>query len=154
MNGCRVAVPGVSGWGGRRGRSAAGLVLIWSLILVMMPHTEGRGADVDDDPHAWLEDVGGDRSLEWVRARNAECVAELAEGESFRGLEARLLEANCIEEVLLVGQRHDGDLGFDLGGDDDGHRILLRRPLEHAGREFITLVGRGLLDIADVENGL
>ena len=38
MNGCRVAVPGVPGWGARSRRSAVGLVLIWSLILVMMPH--------------------------------------------------------------------------------------------------------------------
>ena len=126
MNGCRVAVPGVSGWGARRGRSAAGLVLIWSLILVMMPHTDGRGADVDDDPHAWLEDVGGDRSLEWVRARNAECVAELAEGESFRGLEARLLGILDSDARIPVVSKI-GDRFYNFWRDARNPRGLWRR---------------------------
>jgi len=43
------------------------------------------------DPHEWLEDVTGDRSLDWVRARNKSTVETLAETESFKKLEQRLL---------------------------------------------------------------
>ena len=43
------------------------------------------------DPHLWLEDVAGERQLAWVRQRNAEAVAALAESDDFRGLEQRLL---------------------------------------------------------------
>ena len=32
-------------------------------------------AQAVDDPHAWLEDVSGDKSLDWVKARNAKAEA-------------------------------------------------------------------------------
>ncbi len=44
-----------------------------------------------DDPRLWLEDVTGDRALAWVRERNAESTAELAESPAFRPLEQRIL---------------------------------------------------------------
>ncbi len=44
-----------------------------------------------EDPYLWLEDVGADRSLEWVRARNTVSEGELAAAGSFGALEARLL---------------------------------------------------------------
>lgn len=44
-----------------------------------------------EDPYLWLEDVGGDRSLEWVRARNATSEGELTTVPSFGALEGRLL---------------------------------------------------------------
>ncbi|MFM7136996.1 MAG: S9 family peptidase, partial [Planctomycetota bacterium] len=43
------------------------------------------------DPHQWLEEVGGERQLEWVKARNADAVAALAAGDEFKALEQRLL---------------------------------------------------------------
>ncbi|MFI7674479.1 prolyl oligopeptidase family protein [Actinophytocola sp. NPDC049390] len=39
-----------------------------------------------DDPYLWLEEVTGDTALDWVRARNAETVAELTGGERFTAL--------------------------------------------------------------------
>ena len=44
-----------------------------------------------EDPLLWLEDVTGDRALSWVRERNAESTAELAESPEFRTLERRIL---------------------------------------------------------------
>jgi prolyl oligopeptidase len=43
------------------------------------------------DPYLWLEDVTGDQALEWVKARNAESMAELASTPSFQGLKNDLL---------------------------------------------------------------
>ena len=61
----------------------------WSLLFLM---TSPATADAPVDPYLWLEDVGGEKQLAWVRERNAESVTELAEGEGFAGLEQRLLE--------------------------------------------------------------
>ncbi len=43
------------------------------------------------DPFVWLEDVTGERSLGWVRPRNDESVARLANTDRFRDLEKRIL---------------------------------------------------------------
>jgi prolyl oligopeptidase len=43
------------------------------------------------DPHLWLEEVAGERQLDWVRERNAEAVAAIAANDGFRSLEGRLL---------------------------------------------------------------
>jgi prolyl oligopeptidase len=48
-------------------------------------------AAVAEDPYLWLEDVGGDTSLEWVRARNTKSEGELAAAPGFGALESRLL---------------------------------------------------------------
>ena len=43
------------------------------------------------DPHAWLEDVEGERQLAWVKQRNASTEAELATTPEFKRLEAEIL---------------------------------------------------------------
>ena len=43
------------------------------------------------DPHAWLEDVEGERQLAWVKQRNASTEAELAATPEFKRLEAGIL---------------------------------------------------------------
>jgi len=43
------------------------------------------------DPYVWLEQVEGDKQLDWVRQRNADAVAAIATDESFKNLETRLL---------------------------------------------------------------
>ncbi|OQA35262.1 MAG: Prolyl endopeptidase precursor [Acidobacteria bacterium ADurb.Bin340] len=45
-----------------------------------------------EDPYLWLEDVTGDKALEWVKARNAEAEQELAQGPAFQALKADLLK--------------------------------------------------------------
>ena len=40
----------------------------------------------NDDPHAWLEDVQGEKALDWVKARNAKAEAELATTPEFKTL--------------------------------------------------------------------
>ena len=56
-----------------------------------MPIHAGAQADELTDPYVWLEDVQGDKQLEWVRARNEEAVSALATGDGFKALEQRLL---------------------------------------------------------------
>jgi len=51
-----------------------------------------KRASSDEDPYLWLEDVEGEKALEWVKARNAESSKELAEAPGFAALEADLLK--------------------------------------------------------------
>ena len=45
-----------------------------------------------EDAYLWLEDVTGEKALEWVRARNAESTKEIAESGEFDRLRADLLK--------------------------------------------------------------
>ncbi len=68
-----------------------------------------HAAEPPVDPHLWLEDVAGEKQLEWVRARNAESVQALAESERFQALERRLLaildSKDRIPMVSKIGDR-------------------------------------------------
>jgi len=81
--------------------------VLWSLILAM-PSTssaEPLPSDLPPDPFQWLEDVSGTEPLNWVRQRNAESMAALAESGAFRGLEARLLSIlDSKERIPLIGR--------------------------------------------------
>ncbi|MFM7109274.1 MAG: prolyl oligopeptidase family serine peptidase [Planctomycetaceae bacterium] len=82
------------------------LVSLWSYLL-MAPAS--LAAELDD-PHLWLEEVTGEKPLEWVRERNAESLAALAESDGFRGLERRLLSILDSKEkipfVAKIGERY------------------------------------------------
>src|SRR5881409_363594 len=43
-----------------------------------------------DDPFVWLEDVEGARSMQWVNAKNAATVADLAASPLYQTLYARI----------------------------------------------------------------
>jgi prolyl oligopeptidase len=48
----------------------------------------------DEDPYLWLEEVEGAKSLEWVKARNAESQKALEADPTFKPLYERLLAIN------------------------------------------------------------
>jgi prolyl oligopeptidase len=85
------------------------LVLVWSTLLMSVPSAAEHPDPNSDDPHLWLEDVTGEQPLEWVRARNAEAVAALAESDEFRTLEKRVLaildSREKIPFVTKIGDR-------------------------------------------------
>jgi prolyl oligopeptidase len=79
--------------------------------LLLMPIAAAADSKPEPaDPYLWLEDVAGEKQLEWVKARNAEAVAALAEGEGFRSLEQRLLaildSKGKIPYVRKIGDRY------------------------------------------------
>ncbi|GAA3507229.1 prolyl oligopeptidase family serine peptidase [Streptomyces showdoensis] len=61
----------------------------WSTIVGMTETSADTGGT---DPYLWLEEVDGERALDWVRERNAETRAELAGGDGFDALVAELRE--------------------------------------------------------------
>ena len=44
----------------------------------------------EEDPYLWLEDVSGDKSLAWVRERNAVSVKEFDATKGYAELRTRL----------------------------------------------------------------
>ena len=70
--------------------------LALALLLAMTapgsaPAADGDDAKAPEDRNLWLEDVTGEKALEWARARNAEA-AKALETDDFKALEKRLLE--------------------------------------------------------------
>ena len=79
-----------------------------------------------DDPHQWLEDVGGERSLAWVRERNAQSEKLLAETPFFREARARILSIlDSDARIPFVGKQ--GAHYYNFWQDAKNPRGLWRR---------------------------
>ena len=78
------------------------------------------------DPYLWLEEVTGDEALEWVRARNAETLAELTGGERFARLRDGTLEVLDSDERIPYVRRR-GELFYNFWQDAGHPRGLWRR---------------------------
>ncbi|SJM53657.1 prolyl oligopeptidase family protein [Gulosibacter sp. 10] len=78
------------------------------------------------DPYTWLEDVEGERALEWARARNAEAAESLAAAPEFAETRERILEvldsSDRIPAVSKVGRHY-----YNFWRDDRHERGLWRR---------------------------
>ena len=81
---------------------------------------------VTGDPNAWLEDVLGDQSLDWVRARNGESQGALADGGQFDELQSCILSILDSTERIPSVVKH-GEFYYNLWRDAEGPRGLWRR---------------------------
>ncbi len=79
-----------------------------------------------DDPYLWLEDVTGERALDWVRARNAVTTHALAESSEFLALQARLLAIFDSQERIPYVGKH-GEFFYNFWRDAQHVRGLWRR---------------------------
>ncbi|MBL8750354.1 MAG: S9 family peptidase [Planctomycetes bacterium] len=79
------------------------------------------------DPNQWLEDVGGARSLAWVKERNADSQKELASSDEFRALNERILSIlDSTARIPYVGKQ--GPLWYyNLWQDAKNPRGIWRR---------------------------
>jgi prolyl oligopeptidase len=79
-----------------------------------------------DDAHLWLEDVGGDKALEWVRARNAESQKQLQGDLAYQTLRSDLLAImDSDDKIPLVGKI--GEHYYNFWKDKENPRGLWRR---------------------------
>ena len=79
-----------------------------------------------DDPYVWLEDVLGDRALDWVRAQNADSQRQLADDERFERLRTRILSIlDSTARIPAVQKR--GAHYYNLWQDAQNPRGLWRR---------------------------
>ncbi len=88
----------------------------------------GAGAHAQgapQDPHAWLEDVGGDKALDWVRAHNAVSEGALG-GPAHDALRARLQGILDAKERIPYVHKH-GDYLYNFWRDAAHERGIWRR---------------------------
>ena len=78
------------------------------------------------DPYGWLEDVTGERALEWVGHRNAETTAELTDGPRFAELKAEILDSLDATDRIPYVVRRGGHL-YNFWQDATHPRGLWRR---------------------------
>ena len=80
----------------------------------------------DEDPYRWLEEVTGERAMDWVRARNTETGAELTGGDRFAGLRDEIREVlDATDRIPYVRRR--GEYLYNFWQDADSPRGLWRR---------------------------
>lgn len=79
-----------------------------------------------DDPYQWLEDVLGDEALTWVRERNAETSAELAESDRFTALRGEIREVLDADDRIPYPVRR-GEHLYNFWRDAAHPRGLWRR---------------------------
>jgi prolyl oligopeptidase len=82
-------------------------------------------AVMTDDPYLWLEDIAGDDSLAWVRARNEPTKAEFCDAE-FERMRAEALEV-LDTDARIPYVRRRGDYLYDFWRDATNPRGLWRR---------------------------
>lgn len=88
--------------------------------------SEAAGSATNDDPYLWLEDIGGERSLAWVKEQNAATVRELEAGTDFTTLRRRLLSIlDSKERIPGIAKR--GAYFYNFWRDESHARGLWRR---------------------------
>jgi len=118
----------------RSATGIAGIVVISLVILypLAMPDISlsqsntPAGAELGEDPYLWLEDVGGERALAWVREQNSASVGELEAAAGFDKLRQRLLSIYESRERIPNVSKH-GDYYYNFWRDDRHVRGVWRR---------------------------
>ncbi len=87
---------------------------------------ENSPATETEDPYLWLEDVTGEKSLQWVEARNKTSLDYLTGKAGFESAyQSNLKIYNSDERIPLVTQA--GDYLYNFWRDESNERGLLRR---------------------------
>jgi prolyl oligopeptidase len=110
----------------RRARAATRLALLACALITLAPPAVRAAETMTDDPYLWLEDVSGERSLDWARARNAETQRALESQPDYASTYARLLSIyNSRDRIPNVTRR--GDWFYNFWQDEQHKRGILRR---------------------------
>ncbi|XZE19459.1 prolyl oligopeptidase family serine peptidase [Pirellulaceae bacterium SH449] len=81
---------------------------------------------VDNDPYQWLEDVTGEKAIDWVKERNAKAEAALTSTDEFKKLEADLLAIlDSDARIPFVGKQ--GEYYYNFWRDKQNIKGLWRR---------------------------
>ena len=99
------------------------LLMCCGLATVLSPAASAVEAD---DPFLWLEDVGGDRALGWVKEQNARSVQELTQGTLFAELNERLLTILNSDARIPYVSKHGAHF-YNFWQDAQRKRGLWRR---------------------------
>jgi prolyl oligopeptidase len=108
-----------------------------------------------EDPYLWLEDVTGEKALQWVRAQNAISTNQLESITGFQGLQNRLLDILNSRERIPQVAKH-GAFYYNFWRDDKNTRGLWRRTTleeyKKAAPAWETVLDLDQLATAEKEN--
>lgn len=97
-----------------------------NLLLILVVTLLATVAPAADDPYLWLEEVEGDKALEWVKARSAQDTAELEAVPEFAPIHEELLAIyNSRDRIPFVSIR--GPWVYNFWRDAEHVRGLWRR---------------------------
>jgi prolyl oligopeptidase len=103
------------------------LWLISVAAIVAMPIQQPSPSKVgEDDPYQWLEEVGGEKQLNWVRERNKKSQAVLEADPQFEKLRGDLL-AILDSDARIPNVSKQGDWYYNFWRDKKNPRGLWRR---------------------------
>jgi len=89
----------------------------------------------ENDPNLWLEEVEGERALDWVRAQNERTLGALQADPLYEGYYQDALEVLTSDERIPYGSIRDG-MVYNFWQDETNERGLWRRtPLESYASE-------------------
>ena len=110
---------------------------------------------VANDPYQWLEDVTGDKPLDWVRAQNAKTDAALASSPEFEAMEAGIREV-LDSDAKIPGVQKIGDWYYNFWKDRNHERGIWRRTTLEEYRKpnpaWETIIDLDALNKAEGEN--
>lgn len=93
-------------------------------IILLFGSESFSQSNQNKDPYLWLEDVNGEKALEWVRNQNAISGKKIEESPLFESLKERLLKAYndkiAYPEII-------GEYVYNLWKDEKHHRGVWRR---------------------------
>lgn len=97
------------------------------LSMAVVVTSISNGAEVAaSDPYQWLEDVTGQKQLDWVRQQNAVSTNELQGHPQFEPIRQRLLSIMDSKERIPFVSKH-GDRFYNFWRDEKNPRGLWRR---------------------------
>ncbi|HVP13947.1 MAG TPA: prolyl oligopeptidase family serine peptidase [Terriglobales bacterium] len=132
--------------------SCSVLVLV---VLMSLSLPCSAAASSPTDPWLWLEDVTGDKALQWVKQQNEQSTRELAGTPQFKALDARFLDIlNSRDKIPFVTKI--GDRYYNFWRDARHERGLWRRTTLEEYRKpspaWETVIDLDSLAAAEKEN--
>ncbi|GAB3340559.1 prolyl oligopeptidase family serine peptidase [Marilutibacter aestuarii] len=108
-----------------------------------------------NDTYQWLEDVTGDKPMDWVKAENARTEAELAATPAFKALESDI-RTILDSDAKIPGVQKIGDYYYNFWKDKQHERGLWRRTTldeyRKASPQWETVLDLDALNKAEGEN--
>ncbi|HVI24659.1 MAG TPA: prolyl oligopeptidase family serine peptidase [Xanthomonadaceae bacterium] len=105
---------------------AAGLALAPAFAAPQEPAVSQTASPQPADPYLWLEDVTGEKPMQWVREQNARTDAELAGAPAFDQLEGEI-RAILDSDAKIPFVQKMGDYYYNFWQDAEHQRGLWRR---------------------------
>jgi prolyl oligopeptidase len=107
-------------------RAACGFALFATLATAHAMSDSPGALPASDDPFLWLEDVQGEKALDWVRERNALSQKELAARPEYAPIRSQVLDVlNAKDRIAYFSRR--GNWLYNLWQDGTNKRGLWRR---------------------------